>query len=142
MYPHLWHHRDVRKEGETPQDRIGWLTTEGVRTYMLECVEFEIQAGAIGLPHAEFYSEAHYFENIDGKPQARPGKHDDEIMATAICFQMHLHSGPPRRIPESDTPQVKRVLEPMTPIQGQVPIRQVSDSPRRVGNKGIWGEDD
>jgi hypothetical protein len=141
-YPHLWHHRDVRKEGDAPQDRVGWNTTEGVRTYMLECVEFEIQALAIGLHSEEFYGEARTFENIDGKPQARPGKKDDEIMGTAITFQMHLHSGPPRKIPEADRPaKAPRVLTPETPEQGKVPIRAVSGRLRHVGNKGLWGEE-
>ncbi len=144
MYPHLWHHTDVRKEGAEAQDRIGWLTTEGVRTYMLECVEFEVQDGAIYMPDEQFYVEARTFENIDGKPQARPGKKDDSIMAAAITFQMHLHSGPPRRIPESDRPkkaEVPRVLTPDYPEQGKVPIRQVSRTIRHIGSKGLYLED-
>jgi hypothetical protein len=143
LYPYLWHHTDVRKEGAEPTDRIGWMTAESNRTYMLETVEFEIQAGTIGLPHAEFYAEAMTFENINGKPQARPGKKDDEIMSTAIALQMHIHSGPPRRIPESarrKEPEAKRVLTPDFPEQGKVPIRQAGPI-RRIGSRGLWGED-
>lgn len=140
MYPNLWHHTDVRKEGAEPQERIGWLTTEGVRTYMLECIEFEIQAAAMEIPSEEFYQEARTFENIDGKPQARQGKKDDEIMATAITLQMHIHSGPPRRLPEGTKKKDEpRKLEPDYPIQGQVPIRPPR-ALRKIGGGGLWGE--
>lgn len=143
LYPNLWHHTDIRKEGDKPQDRVGWLTTEAVRPYMLDTLEFEIRDGKPGLHHSEFYKEASTFENVDGKPQARVGKKDDEIMATAILLQLHMHAGPPRRVPDPNagaTPG-RRVLTPDWPENGKVPISQSPGRLRRVNAGSLWGED-
>lgn len=139
LYPYLWFHRDVRKPGEPPSERPGWITSDAVRTYMLETVEFEIRAANIKPHHSEFYKEAEVFEVLDGKPQARSGHHDDEILATAIALQMHLHAGPPGRVPQHRVEHKgPRRLVPDFPEVGKVPISQLSGKLRRVNKGGMW----
>lgn len=139
LYPHLWHHTDVRKEGSTPQDRVGWLTTEAVRPYMLDSFESEIQLGTVAIHDREFYVEANTFENVNGKPQARIGKKDDRILSKAIALQLHMHAGPPRKKPKVETGPVRRALVPDWPEQGKVPMNQNPGRLRRVKVDGLWG---
>jgi len=143
MYPRLWHHLDVRKEGAEPTDRAGWITTDAVRPYMLSALDFAIRDASIAVHDKVFYTECKTFENIEGKPQARAGKHDDWIMAGAIGFQVHLHCGPIRRLPNPQAAQ--RLpgprLTPDWPEQGKVPIAQVSGKVRRVRAGSCWGEE-
>ena len=120
---------------------VGWLTTEAVRPYMLDCLEFELRDGTIGIHDRDFYLEARTFENIDGKPQARIGKKDDEIMGVAITLQMHMHSGPTRRQPSApEGPTPRRALTPDWPENGKVPMNAAPSRLRRVRDGGLFGE--
>jgi hypothetical protein len=143
MYPLLWHHTDVTKEGSQPTEKVGWVTSKGNRIYMLEAVEFEMRSAGLGLHHRGFYEEARNFKRNpkkDNRPEAALGFHDDEIMGVAIALQMHLRSGPPRKVPKAIVEAKPRTLIPdrPTPRVRAAPLRMT----RRVHNRGLWGFDD
>lgn len=138
MYPYLWHHTDVTTAGAIPREKVGWVTSQASRQYMLDCLEQEIRSGNIRIHAKPFFTEAKDFVIIDGKPQARVGRHDDVIMATAIALQMHMHAGPPRRRPEAaKEPEGPRLLVPAMP---ELRIREVGLR-RHIRSGALWGEE-
>jgi hypothetical protein len=69
---------------------------------MLDRLEEAIRKSEISVPSANFYEEARTFILVEmsnpsgstyAKPVAAPGCNDDEILATAIALQLHLHGG-------------------------------------------------
>ena len=115
-YPRPWYDRDVISMNEPVKAFMGWNTSSASRRPMLDRLEEAIRKSEIGMPSSNFYEEAKSFvfqdmTNASGsmyaKPVAAPGCHDDEILATAIALQIHLHGGAQRGVkaisPQSGT---------------------------------------
>jgi hypothetical protein len=113
-YSRVWFDRNIVKVGEPPTSYIGWRTTSANRRSFLERLEEEIRRMTITMPAEEFYEEARVFQLIDGKPQSMAGRHDDEIMSSAIAVQIHLLGGAARRSGAS-TPDARPAYDPAKP---------------------------
>lgn len=83
----LFVERSVDKISKKPLQKMGWLTTGISRPLMLDEHEEAIRKGWLDMDKI-LQSEILTFFNINGKPQAANKKHDDVIMADAICLQM------------------------------------------------------
>lgn len=101
-YGRPWYDRDIVNINEPVRSFMGWNTNASSRRPMLDRLEEAVRKAEIGIPSDNFYSEARKFifqdmANSNGsmyaKPVAAPGYHDDEIIATAIALQLHLHGG-------------------------------------------------
>ena len=102
-YPNLYFQDHLRastfgkKEVEKTR-KYGWETTAKSRSIALEGIKTAIEGEFTAGPDdfdcefivldKIFLSECLTFQNIDGKIQAAPGKHDDSIIAGAIAYQM------------------------------------------------------
>jgi hypothetical protein len=101
-YPRAFYERDVISVDELVKSFMGWNTNHSNRRPMLDRLEEALRKQEIAIPSRNFYEEARRFilaettsstGTVYAKPQASPGFHDDEIMATAIAIQIHLHGG-------------------------------------------------
>lgn len=101
-YPRCFYERDVHNLDEPVKSFMGWHTNHGNRRPMLDRLEEAIRKSEAILPSRNFYEEARTFILVEAtsstgtlyaKPQASPGCRDDEIMATAIALQLHIHGG-------------------------------------------------
>jgi hypothetical protein len=99
-YKRVFQEKDVTRIDEPEKEVFGWRTTPGNRRFILEELEMALRLGEFGMPDVEFYRQAPDFQlvdvgtegNLHTRPQAVPGKHDDEIMAAAVMWQMHRRS--------------------------------------------------
>lgn len=101
-YPRAFYERDVISVDEPVKSFMGWNTNHGNRRPMLDRLEEAVRKAEIAIPSRNFYEEARKFILVEttsstgttyAKPQASPGCRDDEVMATAIAIQLHLHGG-------------------------------------------------
>jgi hypothetical protein len=115
-YSRVWFDRDILKTGEPVSKYIGWRTTSANRRSVLERLEEEIRRLTIDMPASEFYEEARVFQLIDGKPQAMAGRHDDEIMSSAIALQLHILGGAMRDHSEKSRPVLRPAFDPVRPV--------------------------
>lgn len=101
-YPRAWYERDLINVNEPVKSFMGWSTSVSTRRPMLDRLEEAVRNLEFGLPSSAFYEEARNFilseyKDASGvlkaKPVAAPGHHDDEILATAIAVQLHIHGG-------------------------------------------------
>ena len=99
-YPRLYTHRDYdQRHGE--RRKLGWQTTAKTRPLMLDDLAEAVHNGYMQINHREFLEECLVFaDNGKGKYEARPGYHDDTIMAWAIAWQLRKSApSPPRSMP-------------------------------------------
>jgi len=75
-YPNLYYYAKKKK---------GWLTDRITRPTMLDILKEGVYNGTMRVNDPTFYSEADTFVDINNKPQAEPGEHDDTIMCAAIA---------------------------------------------------------
>lgn len=104
-YPNLWEDdmhstraKDVIVADALPKRNFGWLTDGSTREILLDQFKYgvegeEDQDEENFAPACTFYDvtlldELLTFEEVDGKFQAIEGKHDDDLFATALAFQM------------------------------------------------------
>lgn len=101
-YPRSWYDRDTVNVNEPVKSFMGWNTNAANRRPTLDRLEAAVRNAEFGEPSANFYEEARTFILVEStnatgstraKPVASPGRHDDEIMATAIALQLHIHGG-------------------------------------------------
>lgn len=101
-YPRAWYDRDTVNINEPIKSFMGWNTNAANRRPTLDRLEAAIRNAEFGEPSSNFYEEARTFILVEStnstgatraKPVASPGRHDDEIMATAIALQLHIHGG-------------------------------------------------
>jgi len=87
-YPRLYYHRDYdQRLGE--KRKVGWQTSTKTRPLMLDHLAEAIHDGAMEIHHREFLEECLTFANSTGdKYEARPGYHDDTIMAWGIAWEV------------------------------------------------------
>lgn len=113
-YPRCYFERDVHNIDGPVKSFMGWHTNHGNRRPTLDRLEEAIRKAEVDLPSHKLYEEARTFILVEAvsstgtvyaKPQASPGCHDDEIMATAIALQLHLNGGAIRG--EKATPKVE-----------------------------------
>lgn len=134
LYPRQWYHVDVQREGEDPQDRIGWCTTEATRGYMLTYLEHELRGGAIGIHDRDFFEEALVFvRNEAGKPVAMVGKHDDHVIGHAIGLAVHVQSAPVR----GEKPAAP-AMGALVPDFGSLKMAALPARMRRVRTSDAW----
>lgn len=82
-----------------PKEKLGWLTTKDTRPLALDGLKFGMEGDSEDdeesfVPEIEVLDtwlckEALTFEEVDGKFQAVAGEKDDDILASAIAFQMY-----------------------------------------------------
>lgn len=111
-YPRCFYDRDVHNIDEPVKSFMGWHTNAGNRRPTLDRLEEAIRKAELEIPSRNFYEEARKFILVEAtsstgttyaKPQASPGCRDDEIMATAIAIQLHIHGGAVRGEPAKPT---------------------------------------
>ena len=86
-YYSIYVNKTLDKISNKQNNKRGWLTNAVTRPIMLDEHEEAIRKNLIEID--EFLlQEIYSFVNIDSKPQASSGSHDDVIMADAICWQM------------------------------------------------------
>lgn len=91
-YPNLFYDRVINQRREKKTLAVGWFTTEGKRTLMLDEFSAEIRAGTVWMPDASTVEECFTFiRGEDGKAEAEEGCHDDRVIAAAGCIQMARH---------------------------------------------------
>lgn len=91
-----------KNPGIYPQ-KYGWTTDKVTRPLMLDVLRDALEGDSLAdvdnfIPPITFFSEqllleALSFMVLDGKPQAESGKHDDDIIASAIALQMLRRAG-------------------------------------------------
>ena len=74
-YPNLYYYAKKRK---------GWLTDRMTRPLMLDVLKECVYNGTAKINDPVFYQECDTFVDINNKPQADEGEHDDTILAAAI----------------------------------------------------------
>lgn len=103
-YPNLYKEVTVPAGGgvvgdKFPKEKLGWLTTKESRAMVLDGLKFAMEGDSEDdedhfSPEIEFLDtalmkEALTFEQVDGKFQAVAGEVDDDVLASAIAFQMY-----------------------------------------------------
>lgn len=73
---------------QTADERVGWLTDRVTRPIMLDALRDGVENRTVVVNDAETLAECLTFVDIDGKPEAAEGRHDDCVMAAAIAVQM------------------------------------------------------
>lgn len=104
-YPNLFKEiigGDGIQKDKFPKEKLGWLTTGTNRAMMLDALKFGIEGDSMDdednfAPEFEvldttLLKECLTFEDCDGKFQAAAGEHDDDVMASAIAYQMYALS--------------------------------------------------
>lgn len=96
-YVRIWRDRDTLRLDSPTKQHLGWRTTPGNRRPMLDQLEMGVRLGEFDMPDAEFYVQCRDFQLVDvgehARPQAIDGRHDDDVMAAAITWQLHLRGG-------------------------------------------------
>ena len=73
-YPNLFYDRVVNQRREKKTLAVGWFTTEGKRTIMLDEFSAEIRAGTVWMPDASTVEECFTFiRGEDGRSEAEEG---------------------------------------------------------------------
>lgn len=103
-YPNLYKEQTLPAGGgiigdKFPKEKLGWITTKDSRAMVLDGLKFAMEgdseddedhfAPEIDFLDTNLMKEALTFEAIDGKFQAVHGETDDDVMASAIAFQMY-----------------------------------------------------
>lgn len=103
-YPNLYKEMVVPAGGgivgqKFPKEKLGWLTNKESRPLILDGLKFALEGDSEDdednfVAEIEFLDtwlmkEALTFEEIDGKFQAVSGEKDDDLLASAIAFQMY-----------------------------------------------------
>lgn len=87
-YPRLYREKVVNDKRKASM-KLGWSTNPLTRPIMLNDLREAIEEGHFGLRDRGLLSECHSFEdNGDGRYEARPGAHDDRVMASAVAWQV------------------------------------------------------
>lgn len=85
QYPYLYFGDD---------ERAGWLTNLVSRPIMLDAFIDGVENRQVTIRHAQTLQECLTLIDDGGKIQAAPGKHDDNVIASAITLQMCLRERP------------------------------------------------
>lgn len=97
-YPDLFRMVDFSAvQSTTESGDIGWVTTghysggelQGTRRKMLDDLSLAIRQGVIRLYDEQQIKQLQSFVVIKGRAQAKTNKHDDLVIATAGCWQIH-----------------------------------------------------
>lgn len=88
--------------------KFGWKTDNRTRHLILADLKQEIREGSTDLRDKQLIYQCMKFINLDGKPQAAEGEHDDLVFARAIAGRMRSHMLSVVELPK-EAPRVKRV---------------------------------
>ena len=77
---------DEKKKIKTK--KFGWISDQRTRHLMLSYLKQEIRECSTKLYDKRLIQQCLTFRNIDGKPQAAEGEHDDAVIARAIAGMM------------------------------------------------------
>lgn len=86
-YYNIYINKTIDKISNKQTNKRGWTTNAITRPIMLDEHEEAIRKGLIEIDD-DLLSEIYSFVNINGKPQASSGSHDDLICADSIAYQM------------------------------------------------------
>ncbi len=88
-YDNLYIHRNFDAYGGPTGAKLGWQTNAKTRSIMLSALQVAIQDLLIEVNDRVFITECTTFiNNGSGKYEARPGCHDDTVIANAIAWQV------------------------------------------------------
>lgn len=98
-YPALYHHTVIDKTTREETKRVGWLTTSSTKFFMLQKLQSCVNEFDITLRSRRTVLELEGFgydqEKKDWvsmyKDDKTKKRHDDEVMQTAIAYQMYLN---------------------------------------------------
>ena len=97
-YPDLFRMVDFSSQGSTyEKGGIGWVTTgyigggelQGTRRKMLDDLSLSLKQGVLTISDKQQLKQMKSFRIVKGRAQARSGKKDDLVMATAGAWQVH-----------------------------------------------------
>lgn len=90
IYPsrRQYFHTVIDEKTKKETQKFGWITNERTRHLILADMKQEIREGSTDLRDRILIQQGLKFQNIDGKPQAAEGEHDDLVMARAIAGHM------------------------------------------------------
>lgn len=99
-YPNLYYREAIDDITRRVSRKAGWLTSEGTRRYLTEGLQRLIHQYPGIWTNKDLLEECLVFvRNRQGRPEAMLGKNDDEIIATAIAYEIRrnapLSSSPP-----------------------------------------------
>lgn len=89
VYAHLYMQRDFDKKKNKKTKRIGWNQNQHHRNIMLDEYEELVNDGTVTVHSAILKSEMQTFViTEDGKREAKTGKHDDTVIASALAVKV------------------------------------------------------
>ena len=102
-YPNLYAQYDIEhRSGEKQTRKIGWLTTKKSKIKILDELAAELRDEQHGIVCRETLDEMRNYQiDEDGSYGAKPGCHDDRVMARAIAGEMLKHA--PKNRLQQDT---------------------------------------
>lgn len=104
-YPNIFITRKYDKRADKWLEKLGWTTDKFNRPMMLNDLRILVRGGEddgiprIDIPSVDTVNELFGFVyGTDGKPCARPGEHDDEVLGLSIAVQMLQSMGSPHTV--------------------------------------------
>jgi len=90
-YPSLFRMKDFTSTDPKASLNIGWVTSSLTRPKMLDDLSLAVRQHIIAIYDGPIIDEMQTFvRNKQGRPEARQGCHDDQVMALAIAWQLYL----------------------------------------------------
>lgn len=92
-YPNLFYSRRINRRKDQIEDRLGWITSVETRMPMLDELARCIREETVDILCPDSVREMLTFvRNVDGKPEAQEGCHDDRVISLAIALQLASHA--------------------------------------------------
>lgn len=87
----IYHHEVFDSDQERITKKMGHLTTSGNRGTLISDLKIEIRSMRISIFSRKTLQQCQSFVyNDNGKPEASPGEHDDDVMSLAITWMVAL----------------------------------------------------
>lgn len=111
-YYNLFYTKQYDKVNDTITKKLGWSTNVRTKPLAIDKLAEFIREKFLGFWDIEIVSELYsYVIDDNGKTNAQEGKHDDCVMALAICLQAFLEGRGQEYIPEVSRDEVKEFLK-------------------------------
>lgn len=92
-YPNLYYREEMDDIAHTVKRKLGFRTDMRSRDNILVELKSCLNTITDCWTNADFLRECMTFvRGVNGKPEAMQGRHDDEVMATAIAFQIRVNA--------------------------------------------------
>jgi hypothetical protein len=128
-YPNLYYREEMDDIAHTMKRKLGFRTDQRSRDNILVELKSCLNTISDCWTNADFLRECMTFVRAsNGKPEAMTGRHDDEIMATAIAFQIRVNAPRefkmPVEVPQTNLEITRQRLERMYGKKDSQTIKQ------------------